>query len=394
MRSRTVHSISSQQVHRWALSWLIDAKLLKTDHGWKCTVEVVWSVVLRAAARMSSLWAACCDLAEAPSAQALTTAPCAQLPKTRQVLERRLNRVLTEYLPRRLKRKAWVVAIDWHLVPYYGQPESSRNELYYGKPSHGTTKFHAYASACIVSRGVRYTLALTWVRRHEKPVKALQRLLETIRGIRVKIRRLLLDRAFFNVPVTEFLQKQNLPFLMPVVYRGRPPRAGRKATGLRWIRRQRAGWYGHTLRNGKRAVTLRVCVAYRVHKNRQDGKRKANKLLFAAWKVNGSPTQIRERYRKRFGIETSYRQWRQARISTCTRNPHLRLLFVALGLVLRNIWVWIHDLLLSEGSDETRSMHLELLRFRRMLDWIANEVTALLHDGSTPYIFTPTNGQT
>jgi IS4 transposase len=38
--------------------------------------------------------------------------------------------------------------------------------------------------------------------------------------------------------------------------------------------------------------------------------------LFAAWRVKGSPTEIRERYRKRFGIETSFRQLRQARIYT------------------------------------------------------------------------------
>ncbi|MFV0445360.1 MAG: hypothetical protein ACK5Q5_17420 [Planctomycetaceae bacterium] len=31
------------------------------------------------------------------------------------------------------------------------------------------------------------------------------------------------------------------------------------------------------------------------------------------------------------GIETSYRQWRQARIVTCTRDPLWRLLFILVG---------------------------------------------------------------
>ena len=47
-------------------------------------------------------------------------------------------------------------------------------------------------------------------------------------------------------------------------------------------------------------------------------------------------------YRKRFGIETSYRQMHEARIKTCTRNPKLRLLFIGIALVLRNVWVWLH----------------------------------------------------
>jgi hypothetical protein len=55
-----------------------------------------------------------------------------------------------------------------------------------------------------------------------------------IREIGLKIRRLLLDRAFFNGAVVAFLQEENLPFLMPVVIRGRAPetaKANRPSTG-------------------------------------------------------------------------------------------------------------------------------------------------------------------
>ncbi len=276
------------------------------------------------------------------------------------------------------------MAIDWHLTPYYGQPYESRNELYYGKPRQGTKKFHAYASACIVDHGQRYTLALTWVRRHESTVTVLRRLVARIRELGLKIKRVLLDRAFFNVPVVEFLQQEGLPFLMPVMFRGRKPKKRRPATGLRWIKQQAAGWYPHTMKNKKRKVTVSVCVGYRRHKNRKDGKQVQQKLLFAAWRVSGSPTEIRERYRKRFGIETSYRQMRQARIYHLHAHPRLRLLFVAVALILRNLWVWIHHTRLAEGDRDNRTLHLERLRFKRMLDWIVHEIQRLLHDGSTP----------
>jgi DDE family transposase len=383
MRSRKSHTISSGEVHQWALQWLLDARLLK-DHGWLCTAAVVWNVVLRAGARMISIFAACRDLAHAPSDQAVFDALSDGLPKTLRVLEGRLNEVLTGHLPRVMRRRAWEVAIDWHLVPYYGQPKKSRNEIYYGKPRQGTKKFHAYATACIVCYGQRYTLALSWVRRHETTVVVLRRLIARIREIGLKTRYVLLDRAFFNVPVAEFLQQENLPFLMPVMFRGRTPKKRRKAaTGLRWIKRQKAGWYSHRLKNKKRQITIRVCVAYRTHKNRKDGKQVKQKLLFGAWRVSGSPTEIRHRYRTRFGIESSYRQMRQARIYTCTRNPHLRLVFVAVALMLRNLWVWIHATMLAEGRGETLTLRLATLRFKRLLEWIAVSVVALLHDGST-----------
>ena len=176
---------------------------------------------------------------------------------------------------------------------------------------------------------------------------------------------------------------------MPVMIRGRKPKKKRKATGLRRIKQQSAGWYSHTMKNKKKEVSISVCVGYRRHRNRKDGKQVTQKLLFAAWRVHGSPTEIREQYRKRFGIETSYRQMRQARIYTCTRNPHLRLLFVAISLILRNLWVWIHQTLLSEGTGKDFKVHLERLRLKRMLDWIAQEIVALLHDGSKPCAESP-----
>lgn len=384
MRSRTCCSISSGEVHRWALEWLLLAKLVK-DHGWKCTAQVVLNVVLRAAARSISISAACRDLAGAPSDQAMISALDDGLPKTLPVLEQRLNEALTGQLPRRWTRRRWHVAIDWHLTPYYGQPFRSRNELYYGKPRQGTKQFHAYASACLIDHGQRYTVALTSVRRHESTVTVLRRLLARMRELGLKIRYMLLDRAFFNVAVVAFLQQEKLPFVMPVVFRGRRPKKGRQLTGLHAIKRKKAGWYQHTMKNGKHAVTVPVCVGYRTHKNRKDGKRRQQKLLFAAWRVKGSPTGIRERYRKRFGIETSYRQLRQARIYTCTRQPRLRLLFIAVALVLRNLWVWLHHETMAEGDRDNRTLHQERLRFKRMLDWIVHQITAQMHDGSMPY---------
>ncbi len=237
--------------------------------------------------------------------------------------------------------------------------------------------------------GQRYTTALTWVLRHESMVVALRRLLSRMREIGLKIRCLLLDRGFFSVPVVQFLQQEHLPFLMPVMIRGRRPAKGRPLHGLHWIKRQKAGWYSHTMKGKKQAATISVCVGYRRHRNRKDGKQKTQKLLFAAWRVRGSPTEIRERYRTRFGIETSYRQMRQARIYTCTRKPHLRLFFVAVAMILRNVWVWIHQTRLAEGAGDDLTLHLELLRFKRMLDWIVHEVVALFHDGSIPCVTRP-----
>ena len=157
MRSGTNCTITSGEVYSWARDCLLQAKLVK-DHGWHCTAAVVLGSCLRAAARSISVSAACRDLAKAPSDQAVMTALEDGLPKTLPVLERRLNEPWSSHLPRRMRRRAWHVAIDLHLQPYYGQPYKSRNEIYYGAAETGdAAKFHAYASACIVEYGRRYT---------------------------------------------------------------------------------------------------------------------------------------------------------------------------------------------------------------------------------------------
>jgi hypothetical protein len=385
MRSRTNFRVSATEVHQWAVQWLIEAELLKAGNRRICTPATVWSILLRAAARLMSVYAACLDLVKAPTQQAVFDALEVGLPRTLPVLERRLNETLTNALPRNVRRRAWHVAIDWHLVPYYGEPQRSRNELYYGKPRQGTSKFHAYATACIVQYGQRYTLALSWVRRHETTVVVLKRLLARMRALDVKIKLLLMDRAFFNVPVTGFLKDEKLPFVMPVMFRGRPPKKSRPKRGLHYIRRQKAGRYEHTLKNGRHQVTVSVVVAYRTHKNRKDRKRVQQKLLFGLWKVSGTPQEIRELYRTRFGIESSYRQLRQARIPTCTRNPHLRLVFIAIALLLRNLWVWIHAEKLSVRRGHLLTLRPERLRFKRLLDWIVQAIVAQLHDYSVAF---------
>jgi putative transposase len=89
-------------------------------------------------------------------------------------------------------------------------------------------------------------------------------------------------------------------------------------------------------------------------------------------------TWVRDTYRLRFGVESSYRQSHQARIRTTTRDPLLRLLFVALALILRNVWVWLHWEVLSHPRRGGRLLDLEQLPFRALLSWLAHLGETLL----------------
>ena len=83
---------------------------------------------------------------------------------------------------------------------------------------------------------------------------------------------------------------------------------------------------------------------------------------------------VRTTYRGRFGIETSYRQLHQARIRTSSRTPTLRLLFVAIALILRNVWVWLNAEVVAQPRRGALHLRPDLLRFTRLLLWLLVEV--------------------
>lgn len=375
MRSQKDYIVTKDEVYGYASHWLSTALRLEYE-GARCTASTLYQILLIAASRVVSLFAACRDLADAPSDQTIRNALDATLPGIGE-LERRLNQALATDLPKALGRKARMVAIDLTLIPYHGQPASDENEVYRSKPRSGTSHFHAYATAVVVHKGHRHTLALTRVERGEKMKAVVQRLLATVRR-RVKIKLLLLDKGFFSAEVITYLKRAGHGFIIPAVPRGRRPKRGKPATGLRALLKKSHGYYPHTMSGkvGGRQQTTRVtiCVASKHYKDRRTGKRHRKKLLYAVSKVRPQPRDLRERYRKRFGIETSYRQMNEARIRTSTRDPRQRLLFVGIALVLRNVWVWLHFKLAKGKSRSIPQLFLKLLRFKDLLHWITQIV--------------------
>jgi putative transposase len=79
---------------------------------------------------------------------------------------------------------------------------------------------------------------------------------------------------------------------------------------------------------------------------------------------------VRQADRARFGIETSYRQMNQAKVTTTTRNPLVRLFLVGVALILRNVWVGLHWDLLSAPRKGGREVRLDRLRFKTLLLWL------------------------
>jgi hypothetical protein len=355
-------------------SELLRAHLRLRDFSPTCTVRVVVLVLFCACSRLCSITAACFSLALAPSRETVRQAVLRDLP-ARDELLRRLNRALSCEVPRYLRKCPQQVAMDLVLIPYHGQPMLDAAEVYRSQAKSGTSHFHAYATAYVNYRGQRYTLALTYVERGEKLQEVLKRLLGRLSALGVRVRLLLLDRGFWSVAVIRYLQAARKPFLMPVVLRGRKDGHPQGPSGTRvFATRKCGGWdeYTVTAADGKTA-RVSICVHCRNY-NGQWGRHGRQALVYAFWGLEPSSTRwVRETYRRRFAIETSYRQGHQGRARTSTRNPLVRLLLVGVALVLRNVWVWLHYFVLSTPRRGSRRLNLERLPLKAMLLWLQHQ---------------------
>jgi Transposase DDE domain len=382
MRSRK-YTITRAHVHAHTLH-LCQQHLRFHDHGPKCTAWMLWTLLLWAASRISSLAAACAALRDAPSDSAAGDALLATLPDFAE-LQRRLNRALQGDLPQALRRRRQPLAIDLILTPYHGLPLHDLREVYRSQARSGTSHFHAYATAYVIRKGRRFTVALTSVSRGEPLADVVKRLLREAGRAGVRPRYLLLDRGFCSVAVIRYLQAARHAWLMPLTLRGRKADHVKGASGSRVFQYWKSsGWGRYTMTNaaGQKA-TFAVCVKCR-NRRGERGKHGREALVYAfGGALRPSSYQwVKETYRRRFAIETTYRQMHQARIRTCTRSPLLRLLYVGVALLLRNVWVWLHWHVLSESRRGGRRVDLSRMSFRRMLLWIQHYVEERLgvHD--------------
>jgi len=274
-----------------------------------------------------------------------------------ETLRAKIGRSLRYSLPRALSRRPVTIAIDYHLRPYYGNVDATPN-VRGGKAKEGTRWFWTYATAAIVSRGQRYTVALEPIFHDEQMEVVLERLWQDMAQIPLKIKRILLDREFCASDVILWLQRRHLSFIIPLVRRGRFGRTRNQDEGNAFLfRRGMKGlhpieWRPRSSSRTRELIRVNAtCVP--------NGRRRP--LVFLVSHTNWSFDWIRRMYKTRFGIEASYRQLGQALALTTTRDPCWRLLLVAIAFLLRNVWV----------QCQAAALKPDRVTFKTLLHWLA-----------------------
>lgn len=265
-------------------------------------------------------------------------------------LDARCNALLVGHLPPGLVERPLRLALDLTLLPYSGTEGLEPDQLRRGAAKAGTRRFHWYATASVRHAGRRVTLALTFVRADEALLAGLVDLLDCVRRLGMRIRRLFRDREFASVALLRHLAAQ--PFTSVVAL---PRRGERRKALLVGCASDRTSYTMRRPEDGERTCPLYVACRYAAGRRSRHG---IAPLPFAGVGRPGcglSVRQVADEYRARFGIERGDRQMPAVRARTTSRDPALRLLLVTIALLLVNLWGWLKAHLVTRPPRSARA---------------------------------------
>jgi hypothetical protein len=329
--------------------------------------ELVVSLLILASVWQSSLSGACCMVKDPPCREAARQAAHCLLPRKPTELLEALLRALRRTVPDHLRRLPQVMALDLHQRPFYGKKATrgcSRRQH-----KQGTRNSFTYATIAALTRWGRFTVGLLQFRPRMRLTTIVGELLDQAEQAGLVVCRLLMDKEFYAAEVVGLLQKRGVPFIVPAEDRG--------ASKFLYDPKTAPGFYDYgwtgdlkrydpakkrRVKRGKLAVAVRGCCA-------RHGKT-GEPLGYATWGLVGwSAKQVSEEYRRRFGIEASYRQLNSCLARTSGRCERYRLLLVGLALLPCNLWSQLHSEVFSTGAlCETR---LQQARMRLLLLCVA-----------------------
>lgn len=344
--------------------------------GYLCQTRDLWQVLVAVCARQSTIESTCNDLLKAPDSNTVRHYLKQQLRVEKiGAVQKACNEALASQLPTWLRDHPQEIACDLHDQPYYGtyDGEDPDNWVCGGEARDGTSHFYRCATAYTLRQGVRMTLAIEFVNPKSDLLGILQRLLQRVQALGIACKRLYLDKGFCSIPILRFLQAQvELPVIVAVPVRGK--QAGTRAL-CHGRGSYRTEYTFHSQLQGE--LTIPVAVV-RTFAKRRHGPPQAQWLVYALLHCPDLPVRsVRKLYRRRFGIESSYRMMEKTRARTTSHNAALRFLFMGLALLILNIWIALHWTYLRIRGRGPRRVARQDFREDRMLRFLSRAVEAI-----------------
>jgi putative transposase len=355
--------------------------------GYVCTTDDLLQVLLGVAVNRATIEALCADLVGTPDPETIRRYLKAQLRvDDLPALEDHGNAALSDALPAQVWTRTRDVAIDFHDRPYYGTAAQADGLWVRGEAHDGTTRFYRVATAYLMLNGIRITLAIHFVLPEDDTVAVLDDLLRRLDTLGVRARRLFLDKGFAGTAVLAYLTQRRQPALIACPIRG-------KTGGTRALcRGQRSYRTTYTFTTGNKTgftAEVAVCRTFTTARRTQRMVRRATWLIFILIHLELPPQRARRLYRRRFGVESSYRCAGQLRGWTTSRNAAYRFVLIGLSFLLLNVWLvlrWHFTQVPRRGRRWLDTQRFALSRFVSFLRRALEHHYGVVHEIAAPAV--------
>lgn len=366
---RQNHCTITPQVVRSTAKAALAKALPVSDYGRKVTAKRLLDLLLLVAALRSSLSAIVRRFRFGFSHETARQAVAANLPGTDQ-LTKALVDAFYLFGSRAWRKRTWDVAIDLHYCPFYG--DRAAKGIVGGQKKHGSKYHYAYASAVLIHRRHRYNVGLLPIDRKIKPHQIVAAVLQQMEKHGLKLRGVVLDSGFDSGETILLLQGKGLWYTVPLRKKGKGNNRRNACfllpvgtvTEVEWLTEE-----------SRKAVKTAAVVLLRPRD------KEVKVYAFGGWGAE-EEARVRQRarlakmaYRRRFGVETSYRQMNEGKARTTKKDVAYRLLLVGLALLLRQVWVWL-TAQLARALGLRPKQWVALLPLATMLDWLADLLKA------------------
>ena len=346
-------------------------------NGYACTTRQLLDVLLAVSANKDTIEQVCADLKTRVGAETIRGYFNQQL-KVENLfdLQEAVNAALRASFNADLKQRKLEVAIDFHDQSYDGKAEQSEGLWVGAEAKNGTTKVYRVATLYVIKNGHRLTLAIKFVLPGETAKEVVEYLLKQLKRLEIKARMLYLDRGFGSIEVARYLKEIRQTAIIACPIRG-------KTGGLRALCVGRKSYRTkHIFKSAKHGAEEVEMAMFKGFTNSLKKGRKVRKAKWLAYiliecEANLSAKKVKENYRRRFGIEASYRCAKKVRGWTTSSNAAYRFVLIGMSFLLTNIWQELQSHWTRKAQVGRASWHWRKFRLERFVNFLRKAIEKL-----------------
>lgn len=281
------------------------------------------------------------------------------LQKIQELIYKSIKRAVKRFVTTVKPNTKILLAFDFTEEEYYG--ELNGEYINKGKTKNGTNLFFKFLTCNICMKGERFTLGMQIWKKGNSKEKYIKKMIKKVLDLDFKIEAVLIDRGFYDHKLFKMLDKMGLKIITPAkIYKPVKKhilnyyrRKGKRIVPYQ-IGSQNEYFNGHLIIYPKDKKISEIRREGRLHSLSENEIVKNFFVFFTNISVDRIDIWMRKYdkkipkyYKKRWGIETSYRVQNEFKIPTNSKSPSIRYFYFGIKVVLYNCWVLLNIILIT-----------------------------------------------